>query len=115
MRPNSNIIKGKQLQIFDTQLQITTWDVRSFLHTDKLANAVKKMRRLNIDILGLSEVRWPGIGFLKADGIHIYFSGGPGSKNGNGVTIMLSDEIAKSVVDFIPLSNRIMLFILEEK
>ena len=34
---------------------------------------VKRMRRVNIDILGISEIRWTGMGELNSDDHYIYY------------------------------------------
>ena len=36
---------------------------------------VKRMRRVNIDILGISEIRWTGMGELNSDDHYIYYCG----------------------------------------
>ena len=39
-------------------LRIGTWNVRSLYATGKLDNATKDAKYINIDTLGLSEIRW---------------------------------------------------------
>ena len=43
-------------------IKIATWNVRSLYQTGKLENVKMEMDRLNINILGLCEVRWKGAG-----------------------------------------------------
>ena len=43
-------------------LRMTTWNVRSLYREGSVHNVMREMTRMNIDILGLSEVRWPGVG-----------------------------------------------------
>ena len=38
--------------------KIGTWNVRTLLKPEKLANVTKEMERVKIDILGLAETRW---------------------------------------------------------
>lgn len=47
----------KKLKIYSKKVRIATWNVRSLFKAGKLANAEQEMRRLKIDILGMSEVR----------------------------------------------------------
>ena len=35
----------------------------------------QEMARVNIDILGISELKWPGIGEFNSDDHYIYYSG----------------------------------------
>lgn len=39
------------------KLKIATWNVRSMYEAGKIHNAIKEMKRLRIDILGVSEMR----------------------------------------------------------
>ena len=44
------------------QYCIGTWNVRS-MNQDKLEVVKQEMARVNVDILGISELRWTGMGF----------------------------------------------------
>jgi len=43
-------------------LTVGTWNVRSLHQTGKLENVMQEMRRMNIDILGIAETFWDGMG-----------------------------------------------------
>lgn len=47
-----------QLDIVKLRNKIGTWNVRTLHTAGKLANAVKEMKRLQVDIMGISETRW---------------------------------------------------------
>ena len=51
------------------------------------------MERLNISILGLSEVRWEGAGRIKSEKHNIIYSGG--DKRERGVGIILNEAASK--------------------
>ena len=53
---------------------------------------VKRMRRVNIDILGISEIRWTGMGELNSDDHYIYYCGQESFRR-NGVAIMLNKRV----------------------
>ena len=53
---------------------------------------VKQMARVNIDILGISELRWTGMGEFNSDDHYIYYSGQESLRR-NGVAIMVSKRV----------------------
>lgn len=89
--------------------KIGTWNVQSMYQAGKTANIVKEMKRLQIDILGCSETRWPNSGHYIINEHHIYFSGDNTTRNKNGVAIILNDRTNLTVKGFIPVSNRVAL------
>ena len=54
------------------QCCIGTWNVRSMNH-GKLEVVKQEMTRVNIDILGISELKWTGVGGFNSDDHYIYY------------------------------------------
>ena len=52
---------GNKVWCYKEQFCIGTWDVRS-MNWDKLEVVKQEMARVNIDILGISELKWTGMG-----------------------------------------------------
>ena len=52
---------GSKVRCCKEQYYIGTWNVRS-MNQGKLEVVKQKMARVNIDILGISELKWNGIG-----------------------------------------------------
>ena len=52
---------GSKVQCCKEQYCIETWNVRS-IHQGKLDVVKQEMARVNIDILGISELKWTGMG-----------------------------------------------------
>ena len=69
-------------------LRIGTWNVRSLYATGKLDNAIKEAKDMNIDILGLSEIRWTGSGKIQKEQHAILYSGG--DNHTRGVVIIIN-------------------------
>ena len=46
-----------------------------FMNQGKLEVVKQKMARVNIDILGISELRWTGMGEFNSDDHYIYYCG----------------------------------------
>ena len=51
-----------------------TWNVRS-MNQGKLEVVKQEMARVNVDILGISELKWTGMGGFNSDYHHIYYYG----------------------------------------
>ena len=51
-----------------------TWNVRS-MNQGKLEAVKKEMARVNVDILGISELRWTGMGEFNSADYYIYCCG----------------------------------------
>ena len=69
------------------QYCIGTWNVRS-MNQGKL-EVVKQMARVNVDILGISELKWTGMGDFNSDDHYIYYSGQESLRR-NGVAIIIN-------------------------
>ena len=71
---------------------IGIWNVRS-MNQGKL-EVVKQMARVNVDILGISELKWTGMGEFNSDDNYIYYCGQESLRR-NGVAIMVNKRVLK--------------------
>ena len=55
------------------------------------------MTRVNVDILGISEVKWTGMGEFNSGGHYIYYCGQE-SQRRNGVAIMVNKSVQNAVL-----------------
>ena len=62
---------GSKVRYCKEQYCIGTWNVKS-LNQGKLEVVKQEMARVNIDILGISELKWTGMGELNSDDHYIY-------------------------------------------
>ena len=65
---------GSKVQCCKEQYCIGTWNVRSMIQ-GKLDVVEQEMARVNISILGISELKWMGMGKFNSDDCFIYYSG----------------------------------------
>ena len=65
---------GNKVRCSKEQYCIETWNVRS-TYQDKLEVVKQETTRVNIDILGISEVKWTGMGEFNSDDHYIYYCG----------------------------------------
>ena len=65
------------------------------------------MARVNINILGISELKWTGMGKFNSDGHYVYHCGQESLRR-NGVAIMVNKRVQNAVLGF-NLKNDIMI------
>ena len=73
------------------QYCIGTWNVRS-MNQGKLEVVKQEMARVNIDILGIWELRWTGMGEFNSDDHYTYYCGQESLRR-NGVAIMVNKRV----------------------
>ena len=95
-------------------IKIGTWNERTLYQKGKLANFFQEIKQIGISILGISEVRWLDTGQLSKNEYTVVYSGNC-EKHTNGVGIIMTSEIAKSMIGFWPISDRAMLTKLDAK
>ena len=69
------------------QYSIGTWNVRS-MNQGKLEVFKQEMTRVNINILGISELRWIGMREFNSDDHYIYYCGQESHRRNGGVLIV---------------------------
>ena len=73
------------------QYYIGTWNVRS-MNQGKLEVVKQEMARVNINILGISELKWTGMGESNSDDHYIYYCGQESLRR-NGVANMVNKRV----------------------
>ena len=68
-----------------------TWNVRS-MNEGKLKVVKQGMARVNVYILGISELKWTGMGEFNSDDHYIYYCGQESLRR-NGVAIMVNKRV----------------------
>lgn len=76
-----NGTESQRIPGWKTKLKVGTWNVRGLVRPDKIHNVVQEMKSLNIDILGVSDVRWRGRGKRQDDNFVMYFNGSDETSN----------------------------------
>ena len=63
----------------------------------KLEVVKQEMARVNVDILGISELKWTGMGEFNSDDHYIYYCGQESLRR-NGVAIMVNKRVRNAVL-----------------
>ena len=78
------------------QYCIGTWNVRS-MNRGKLEVVKQEIARVNIDILGISELKWTRIGKFNSDNHYIYYCRQESLRR-NGVALIVNRRVRNAVL-----------------
>ena len=70
------------------------------MNQHKLEVVKQELAKVNVDILGISELKWTGMGELNSDDHYIYYCGQE-SLGRNGIGIMVNKESEMQYLDAI--------------
>ena len=87
---------------------IGTWNVRS-MNQGKLEVVKQEMARVNTNILGISELKWTGMGEFDSDDHCIYYCGQESLRR-NGVAIMVNKRVQNAVLGCNLKNDRMICF-----
>ena len=82
---------GNTVQCCEEQYCIGTWNVRS-MNKGKQEVVKQEMARVSVHILGISELRWTGMGEFNSDDHYLYYCGQEYLRR-NGVAIMVNKRV----------------------
>ena len=85
-----------KVQCYKEQYCRGTWNVRS-MNQGKLEVVKQEMARENMDILGISKLRWTGMGESNSDDHYIYYCGQESLRR-NGVAIIVNKKVPNAVL-----------------
>ena len=82
---------GSKVQCCKEQYCIGTWNVRS-MNKGKLEVGKQEIARVNVDILGISELKWTEMGKFNSDDHYRYYCGQESLRR-NGVAIIVNKRV----------------------
>lgn len=103
VRSTTNSLLGPR-----TNFRLAKWNVHTVFETSRTAQVTSEMRRYRLDILGISECWWTGSRHrVNSDGTVIMHSG-HNSQHIRGVAIIFSKAKANTLLEWEPLSDRLI-------
>ena len=84
------------------------------MNQGKLEVVKQEMARVNIDILGISEIKWTGMGEFNSDDHCIYYCGQESLRR-NGVAIIVNKRVQNAVLGCNLKNNRMISFCFQGK
>ena len=97
---------GSKVQCCKEQYCIGTWNVRS-MNQGKLEVVKQEMARVNIDILGISELKSTGFGEFNSYDHYVYYCGQESLRR-NEVAIMVNKGVRNAVLGCNLKNNRMI-------
>ena len=95
-----------KVQCCKEQYCIGTWNVRS-MNQGKLEEVKQEMARVNVNNLGISELKWTGMGEFNSDDHYIYYCGQESLRR-SGVAIIVNKRVQNAALGC-NLRNNIMI------
>ena len=89
-------VDGSKVQCYKEQCCIGTWNVRS-MNQGKLDVVKQEMARVNINILGISKLKWTEMGGFNSDDHYIYYCEQESLRR-NGVAIIVNKRVSNAVL-----------------
>ena len=87
-----------KVQCCKEQYGTGTWNIRS-MNQGKWKVVKQEMARVNIDILGISELKWTRMGEFNSDDHYIYYCGQESFRK-NGVAIIVNKRVQNAVLGY---------------
>ena len=84
------------------------------MNQGKLEVVKQEMARVNVDILGISELKWTGVGEFNSDDHYIYYCGQESLRR-NGVAIMVNKRVRHALLGCNLKNNRMISVRLQGK
>ena len=84
------------------------------MNQGKLEVVKQEMARVNVDILGISELKWTGMGEFNSDDHHIYYCGQESLRR-NEIAIMVNKRVRNAVLGFNLKNDRMISLHLQGK
>ena len=97
---------GSKVRCCKEQYCMGTWNVRS-MNPGKLELVKQEVARVNVDILGISELKWTGMGEFYSDDLYIYYFGQESLRK-NGVAIIVNKRVQNAILGFNLKNDRII-------
>ena len=88
-------------------IALGTWNVRS-MNQGKLHMVKQEMVRVNIDIIGISELKWTGMDEFNLDDHYIYYCGQESLKR-NRVVLIVNKRVQNAVLGCNLKNDRMIL------
>ena len=89
-----------------TEFNIATWNVQSMLQAGKMEEIAYELKKYNIQITALQEVRWPHDCWIKKKNYTLLYSGLKASKGQHGTGFLITGWATQCIIGFERIKER---------
>ncbi|XP_072046974.1 craniofacial development protein 2-like [Amphiura filiformis] len=104
---DGSVDREARRNLWKTTLKIGTWNVRTMNH-GKLDIVTRELDRNDVNLIGISEMRWTGKGHFTTPGNHVVYYSGKDTRREHGVAFIANPDIARCVLGYNPINERII-------
>ena len=91
-----------------SKMRVGCWNIRTMYTVGKTAQVAREMQRYRLYLMGLNEIGWTGAGRIKTRNGYTMIHAGEQNEHRRGVAIMMSQATQKSLIEWTPVSSRII-------
>ena len=102
-----------KVRCYKEKYHIGTWNIRS-MNQGKLDVIKQEMAKVNVDILGISKLKWTGMVEFNSDDHYIYYCGQESFRR-NGVAIIVNKRVRNAVLGRNLKNNRVVCLLKKKK
>ena len=84
---------------------IRTWNIRTLLHSGKMQELAEQIRKTQLEILAIKEIRWSGNGSIKKQNYSLYYSGHSSKTGQAGTGFILLKKMQNYAIGFEPYNE----------
>ena len=92
-----------------------TWNVRTLYAAGKIEQLEHELKRYTWNIIGIAEARLTGVGESRTPGGNRLYHSGQDRKHASGTAFLIHKDIADTVMEFKPISDRVIYVRLNAK
>ena len=104
----SRIVSTQNMFSAKKRKRIGCWNVRTLNEVGRAAILTAEMRRYNLSLLDVSELRWTGHGRLRISTGEIILFSGSENRHERGVALILAKGLEKCLREWEPVNERII-------
>ncbi|EFN80577.1 Craniofacial development protein 2, partial [Harpegnathos saltator] len=98
-----------------SKMKIGTWNIQTMMQPGRMMEVAGELKKFNFELIALQKLRWKGNSKIDKKEFTLYYSGSEERSGLYGTGFMVSVNLRRSVINFIPLGERLNKIVLKGK